>query len=154
MFVFFVVIAALVVVVIGLVAVGAVTGRLAGQSRRSVFDLAEAVQYIATRLPGDATAVLSYDEVADIVGWHLDYLETKGVAGRSDQELDEPPSGPIITDDDEGVAYVIGRANDAGIELDDVHVFQVLEAEQHYLRAIGAIGGEVPEPRDPGEADR
>jgi hypothetical protein len=150
----FVVIAAVVVVVIGLVAVGAVAGRLASQPKRSVFDLDEAVQYIAARLPDDVTAVLSYEDVAEIVAWHLDYLEAKGVAGRSDEDLDRPPPGPIITDDDEGVAFVIGRANDAGKAFEDVHVFEVLHAEQAYLEAIGAIGGEVPQPDDPGGPHR
>ena len=50
---------------------------------------------------------------------------------------------------DESVAYVIGRANDDGLALDDLHVFQILEAEQDYLRAIGAVGDEVPAPPDP-----
>lgn len=154
MFVVFVVVTALAVVAIGLIAVGAVTSRLAEEPRRSVFDLDEAVQYVAERLPSDVTAELSYDDVAAIVAWHLDYLENKGVAGRSDHDFDELPAGPTITDDDESVAYVIGRANDAGMELQDVHVFEVLEAEQHYLRAIGAIGGEVPSPIDPTEADK
>lgn len=151
MFVVLVVLAAVAVVVIGLVAVGAVTGRLADEPRRSVFDLDEAVQYVAARLPDDVTAVLSYDDVAQILAWHLDYLEQKGVAGQNDHQLEELPQGPIVTADDEAVAYVIGRGNDIGTELDDVHVFEVLTAEQDYLRAIGAIGGEVPAPidRDP-----
>ncbi len=111
--------------------------------------LDEAVQYIAERLPDDTTAVVSYDEVGKVVSWHLDYLEHKGVAGATDDELESLPEGPVVTDDDESVAYVIGRANDDGLALDDVHVFQILEAEQDYLRAIGAVGAEVPAPPDP-----
>jgi hypothetical protein len=149
----FIVVTALAVVAIGLVAVGAVTSRLAEEPRRSVFDLEEAVQYIAQRLPPDVTAELSYDDVGAIVAWHLEYLENKGVAGRSDHDLDELPTGPTVTDDDEAVAFVIGRANDAGMAIQDVHVFDVLEAEQQYLQAIGAIGGEVPSPIDPGGPD-
>jgi hypothetical protein len=145
----FVVIAGVVVIAIALVAVGAVTGRLAEQPRRSVFDLDEAVAFVAERLPDDVTATLSYEDVASIVAWHLEYLETKGVAGESDHDLDGLPSGPVITADDEGVAFVIGRAGDEGLKVEDVHVFQVLAAEQEYLRAIGAIGGAVPEPEDP-----
>jgi hypothetical protein len=152
MVVAFVVVAALLVVAIGLVAVGAVTSRLSAQPKRSVFDLEEAVAYIADRLPGDVTAQLSYEDVAAIVGWHLDYLETKGVAGESDHDLEDLPDGPIITEDDEGVAYVIGQANEHGLGVDDVQVFQVLEAELQYLRAIGAVGGEVPSPTDPTDA--
>jgi hypothetical protein len=148
-FVVFVVVAGLVVIGIGLVAVGAVTGRLAAEPPRSVFVLDEAVQYIAERLPADTTAVVSYDEVGKVVAWHLDYLEQKGVAGATDDELESLPAGPVVTDDDESVAYVIGRANDDGLALDDLHVFQILEAEQDYLRAIGAVGDEVPAPPDP-----
>lgn len=153
MLVVFVVLAVLAVVAIGLVAVGAVTGRLAAEPPRSVFDLDEAVEFVADRLPGETTATLTYDDVRSIVAWHLDYLETKGVAAESDQALETLPSGPIVTDDDEAVAFVIGRAADAGLEVDDLHVFQVLVAEQEYLRAIGAIGGEVPQPRDPHPSD-
>lgn len=149
MFVVFVILAVLIVVAIGLVAVGAVTGRLAEEPRRSVFDLDEAVDYVADRLPDDVTAVLSYDDVAQILAWHLDYLEQKGVAGESDHDLEELPQGPIVTADDEAVAYVIGRAADIGTDLTDVHVFEVLSVEEDYLRAIGAIGREVPEPMDP-----
>ena len=149
MLVVFVVVAALVVIGIGLVAVGAVTGRLAEEPRRSVFDLDEAVTYVADRLSDEVTATLSYEDVRSIVAWHLDYLEHKGVAGASDHDLEGLPSGPVVTADDEGVAYVIGRATDEGLGIEDVHVFQVLAAEQAYLQAIGAIGVEVPEPDDP-----
>lgn len=149
MFVVFVVVGALVVIGIGLVAIGAVTGRLAAEPPRSVFVLDEAVQYIAERLPDETTAVISYEDVGKVVSWHLDYLEQKGVAGVTDDDLESLPEGPVVTDDDESVAYVIGRANDDGLALDDVHVFQILEAEQDYLRAIGAVGAEVPAPPDP-----
>ena len=149
MFLVLVIIAAVIVVVIALVAIGAVTGRLADEPRRSVFDLDEAVEYVADRLPEDVTAVLSFDDVAAIIAWHLDYLEQKGVAGESDHDLEDLPPGPIVTADDEAVAYVIGRAHEVDLELQDVHVFEVLEVEQDYLRAIGAVGGEVPGPPDP-----
>lgn len=149
MFVVFVIVAVLAVVLIALVAVGAVTARLAEEPRRSVFQLDQAVEYVADRLPDDVTAQLSYDDVAQILAWHLDYLEQEGVAGETDDELEGLPQGPIVTADDEAVAYVIGRGTEVGTELDDVHVFEVLNAEQDYLRAIGAIGGVVPQPVDP-----
>jgi hypothetical protein len=152
-FLVLVIIAAVIVVVIALVAVGAVTGRLADEPRRSVFDVNEAVQYVAERLPEDVTALLSFDDVSAIIVWHLDYLQQKGVAGHSDHDLEDLPSGPVVTADDEAVAYVIGRAHDVGVDLADVHVFEVLAVEQDYLRAIGAVGAEVPGPRDPDAAD-
>lgn len=149
MIVVFIVLAALVVVTIGLVAVGGVTNRLAAQTRRSVFQMDQAVHFVADRLPEETTAVLSYDDVQRILGWHLDYLEEKGVAGETDDTLDHLPSGPIVTADDEGVAYVLGRCSEAGLEVEDVQVVEVIEGELAYLEAIGAIGSEVPSPVDP-----
>lgn len=149
MTVLFIVVIVVVVVGIGLVAVGAVTGRLAAEPPTSVFDLDEAVHYVADRLPDDVTAVLSYDDVRSLLGWYLDYLEVKGVAGESDHDLEGRPSGPIVAGEDEGVAYVLGRATEFGVEVDDVQVLQVVEAGVDYLTAIGAIGTEVPPPPDP-----
>lgn len=145
----FVVIALVVVVAIALIAVGGVTARLAGSPPTSVFQLEEAVQFVAERLPDELTARLSYDDVRTLIGWHLDYLRAKGVAGVSDHDLEAMPPGPIVTADDEAVAYVLGRAEEAGVDLDDVEVVEVLEAELDYLRVIGAIGPEVPGPVDP-----
>lgn len=137
------------VVAIGLVAVGAVTGRLSKEAPRSVLDLDAAVIAVAERLPSDATAVLTYDDVGMLLGWYVDYLEAKGVAGENDHELEGLPVGPVVADDEEATAYVLGKATEAGLELDDVLVAQVLYAATEHLGAIGAIGVEVPTPPDP-----
>jgi len=107
------------------------------------------VHYVADRLPDDVTAELSYDDVRSVLGWYLDYLELKGVAAESDHDLEARPSGPIVAGEDEGVAYVLGRASEAGVQVDDVQVLEVVEAGIDYLTAIGAIGTEVPPPPDP-----
>ncbi|MBI2706695.1 MAG: hypothetical protein HYX32_15595 [Actinobacteria bacterium] len=179
MFWFFFVLTALVVIVIGLVAVGRVTLTLAEQPRPSSYELDEAVEFVADHLPDAATAQLSYDEVRSILSLHLDYLEVKGVAfeqGTVDEHetpterdqhedyrevrLPEPvefpawpevsPKGPLVADDDEALPYILGRLAETNHEIDDVHVVQVLEVERRYLEAIGAIGAAVPSPDDPG----
>ncbi len=149
MIVLLAVVAALAVVIIGLLAVGAVTGRLSQEAPRTIFDLDQAVADVADHLPPDATAVLSYDDVRMLLGWYVDYLEDKGVAWESDHELEGLPKGPIVAEDDEAVAYVLGEATEAGIDVEDVAVAQVLEAATGHLMAIGAIGVEVPVPEDP-----
>ncbi len=148
----FVVLTLVLVVVIGLVAVGRVTFGLAEQPPPSLFDLDEAVEFIAERLPYDVSAQLSYEDVRAIVGWHLDYLEDKGVAAETEEGLVEEQaagSGPVVAAEDEAVAYVLGRATDVELEVDDVQIVLVLEAEMAYLEAIGAIGSQVRAPRDP-----
>ncbi len=143
----FAVVAVLVIVAIALVAVGKVTAELASTPRVSVFDLDEAVAYIADRLPLDTAGQLSYDDVRTILGWHLDYFEERGAA--TETRLADLPSVPVVTDDDGSVAYVLGRVSDAGLGVADEQVVEVLDLQMAYLGAIGAIGGVVPEPPDP-----
>jgi hypothetical protein len=152
--VIYVVLTIIVVAVIGLVSVGRVTYRMAEQPPPSLFDLDEAVDFVAEKLPFEVSARLSYDDVRLVVGWHLDYLEAKGVAAETDDaaalvELGRA-GGPVVAADDEGVAYVLGRAEAAGVDIDDIEVVLVLESELAYLEAIGAIGSAVEPPLDPG----
>lgn len=143
----FVIIAALAVVVIALVAVGRLAGSLAAQPPTSVYDLAEAVVYVADRLPPEITAELTYSDVERLLRWHLEYLQDLGVA--RPQGEDRLASGPLVAGENEGLAFVIGRAADAGMEIDDLWVLAVLDAEQAYLGAIGAIGSPLAVPEDP-----
>ncbi|MEY2460111.1 MAG: hypothetical protein QOG30_1941 [Acidimicrobiaceae bacterium] len=135
-----VVVAALLVVVIALVAVGRESFTLGAQPKQAHFDLEEAVEFVADRLPDEVTAVLTYDDVRSILRWHLEYLRDRGVPVRRDQT----EGGPVVVEDDEGVAWVLGKADDAGLEVTDADVAIVLEVELAYFDAIGAIGGEAP----------
>lgn len=151
MTILFVVLTALVVAAIGLVIVGRVTAKLAQAPPPSLFDLDEAVTYIGDQLPYEAAAQLSFDDVRAIVGWHVDYLESRGVAADLGDvvEASRAGAGPLVAEDDEGVAYVIGRVAESDLDVTDVQVVQVLEAEMSYLDAIGALGTAVEPPRDP-----
>ena len=147
MIVVFIVVAALVVLIIGLLAVGRLAGQMAVQPRTSIYDRAEAVEFVAEKLPDDVTAQLTYDDLALLLQWHLDYLAERGVA--RPQGPAEIASGPLVAAEDDALAYVIGRASEAGLEVDDVWVVQVIDANEEYLRAIGAIGDELQLPPDP-----
>jgi len=142
------VLAALGTFVIAAVAVGSVTGRLARSPRRSVYDLDEAVVFVAERLPDELTAELSYDDVRAVLGFHCDYLADKGVA--SARTADEIGSGLVVVTDDEPLAYVLGRCEATSLDVSDAAVATVLEVEQGYYEAIGAIGPQVTGPEDPG----
>jgi hypothetical protein len=170
----FLIVTAVVVVCIALVAVGRVTLTLAEQPRRSYYDIDEAVEFVADELPEHVTAQLSYDEVRALLRWHLDYLEAKGVAFAPGEEPDadaaqvrqpqpdgvdvepvDPDRGPLVADDDEALAYLLGKVAESDLEVDDADVVEVLAGERRYLEAIGAIGREIPEPGDhPDHPDR
>jgi hypothetical protein len=149
--IFFAVLTALVVAAIGLVIVGRVTAKLEQAPPPSLFDIDEAVAFIGDELPYEAAAQLSYDDVRAIVTWHVDYLESRGVAADlgDEAEASAPGTGPLVAEDDEGVASVIGRVAEAGLEITDVQVVQVLTAEMAYLEAIGALGTAVEPPAEP-----
>ena len=55
----------------------------------------------------------------------------------------------MVVDDDEGIAFVLGRADADDLDVSDTEVAQVLDAELAYFEAIGAIGGPVPDLEEP-----
>jgi hypothetical protein len=141
-------ITAVLVFVIAAVTIGRVVGRLSVEPPVSVFDEDEAVEWIADRLPFEVAAALSHDDVRHLVLWHLEYFASEGVA--TETAFAELPDAVVVVDD-ESLAYVLGRATEAGLEVDDVQVVAVLEVEQAYLEAIGAIGPPAGPDRPPAE---
>ena len=145
----FVVLAAVTTFVIAAVAVGSTTAQLAVRSRRSVYDIEEAVVFVADRLPAEVTAQIGYDDVRVVLGWNLDYLEAKGIA--SARTADDPGSGLIVVGDAEPLAWILGRVDEAqtpapGAEVTDEQVAAILQANLAYEVSIGAIGEQVDTP--------
>jgi hypothetical protein len=133
--------------VIAAVSVGLVSGSLARRPRRSVYDIEEAVDFVADRLPDELTAEISYDDVRSVLLFHCDYLAAKGVA--SERTADDIGSALVVVPDDEPTAWVLGKVTDAGLELSDDQVVQILDAELAYYEAIGAIGPQLDGPAEP-----
>ena len=131
------------VVVIALVmavaagAIGREARRLDSLPPRSVFDLNEAVLWVADHLPDDVTAQLSYDEVRQILDHSLDHLRALGLAGST---TGEPVEGEVIVDEADAVAAVLERAERSGMQVSPHQVQAVLAAQLAYLQAISAVG--------------
>lgn len=138
---------ALLVFVLAAVSIGVVSGSLARRPRRSVYDLEEAVDFVADRLPDELTAEISYDDVRSVLLFHCDYLAAKGVA--SERTADDIGTALVVVPDDEPTAYVLGRVSDAGLALRDEDVVTILDAELAYYEAIGAIGPQLDGPPEP-----
>jgi hypothetical protein len=140
----FVVITALAVVVVALVVVGRVTASLAVEPASSYFDLDAAVLWVGEQLSEETTAQVSYDDVRQVIVWHLDYLADEGVA-RSD-DIEPVASGDVVANEDEALAYVLGRLSAAGDNapvLTDAQVAEICDAQRAYLVHIGAVGDEA-----------
>jgi hypothetical protein len=127
---------------IAAVVIGREARRLDAVPPNPVFDLNEAVTWVADHLPFEVSAVLSHDDVRQIIDWNLEYFRTKGVSGNGHSTHTE---GPVVVGGAETVDYVLHRAQTLGSPYTAAQVHAVLDAQMTYLEAIGAIGPEAPE---------
>jgi len=139
------VLALLLVFAIAAAVVGRETHRLVEEAPRPVFDLDEAVNWVAADLPFEVSAQLSHDDVRQLLTWSLEHLAT---ASASSNGHGPTATGPAVVATGETVDHVLARATAAGLDCTAPQVHAVLEAQLGYLQAIGAIG--PPEP--PGTA--
>lgn len=137
------VVAVLVVVVIALVAVGGEAFTLAAQPRQALFDVDEAVDFVADNVPEEVSARISYDDVRALVRFHLEHLAAVGTPAN---RWDAARNRLVVVDDEEGAETLMVRAVQSGLDLTSDDVAAVLAAELAYFEAIGAIGPPVPEP--------
>jgi hypothetical protein len=144
----FVVVAALLVFVIAAVTVGREAFRLGHQPPATIFDLDEAVVQVADDLPFEAQARLSYDDVRALIRAELDHLERSGMLAGPGREITLPDGDTpdVVLDDDESVAYVLGRAEELELDVTDEDVHRVIVGLHRFLAGIGAVGP----PADPG----
>ena len=126
---------------IAAVVIGREARRLDAVPPRPVFDLDEAVDWVAEHLPFEVSAVLSHDDVRRIIDLNLEFFRMKGTAGNGHAPATE---GPVVVGGAETVDYVLRRAAALGASYTAPQVHAVLDAQMTYLEAIGAIGPEVP----------
>jgi hypothetical protein len=130
-----------VVFAIAAVVIGREARRLDAVPPRPVFDMDEAVAWVADHLPFDVSAVLSHADVRNIIDWNLEYFRSKGVSGNGASPHLE---GPVVVGGAETVDFVLARAQQVGTPYTAAQVHAVLDAQMTYLEAIGAIGPEAP----------
>lgn len=138
----FFVLGAVIVFVIAFYAVGRATGEMASQRPPAIYELPAAVDWIADRLPDEVTARISYDDVARILTWHLDWFTSVGVASEHGTELAGPEilhEGSVAIEE-AAVDAVVAKSVAAGEKIDAVDVVCVLDLQMAYLDKIGAVG--------------
>lgn len=143
----FIALSALVAFVVAAVSVGSVTARQALRARPAVYDLEAAVLFVGGHLPDEVSAQVSYDDVRQVLLWHVEYLEAKGVAStRTDPDVD---GTMVVLTDDEPTAHVLGLVDGSELELTDEQVVAILAGQDAYYAHIGAVGHAVSGPADP-----
>jgi len=97
---------------------------------------------VADDLPFEVQARLTYDDVRQLIVADLEHLEDEGVLAEPgrDVSLAGGSTPEVVLADDEAVAVVLGRAEEAGLEVTDEDVFQVIASLHGYLAEIGAVG--------------
>jgi hypothetical protein len=141
----FAVIAALLVFAIAAGTIGREAHRLDAVAPRAVYQLDEAVDFVADRLPPESQARLTPAEVDELLRAHLRWMHEQGLqpdrAVDARQEIDDT----LIISEDALVAYLLAEAERVGVELlDDVDAVNVVDAHLAYFEAIGAVGPQAP----------
>ncbi len=101
---------------------------LAAREPSVLFEVDEAIEFVASALPAEVAARLSYEDVEALLGWHLVHL-----AGRRDE-------AEVDIADDRAVADLLRAAEGEGRDITAADVRAVLAAEVEYLVAVGAVG--------------
>ena len=141
----FAVIAALLVFAIAAGAIGREAHRLDAVAPRAVYQLDEAVDFVADRLPAESQARLTPEEVDELLRAHLRWMHEQGLqpdkAVDARQQIDET----LVISEDALVAYLLVEAERIGVDLlDDVDAVNVVDAHLEYFEAIGAVGPQAP----------
>jgi hypothetical protein len=141
----FAVIAAVLTFAMAAGTIGREAHRLDAISPRAVYQLDEAVDFVADRLPPASQARLTPAEVEELLKAHLRWMHEQGL--QPDRVIDARQSidEQLVVTEDGLVAYLLAEAERLGVEiLDDVDAVNVADAHLDYFAAIGAVGPQAP----------
>ncbi len=137
----FAVTASICVFVIAAVVIGREAHRLDGVAPRTVYQLDEAIEFVAERLPPDTQARLTLDELRKLLVLHMEWLQLKGLQPRDVVDRPQDIIDVVVVDEDNLTAYLLGEAEKVRVDvLDDVDIVYVVRAHLDYFEAIGAVG--------------
>lgn len=124
-----------------------VTSRLGESESTAVYDIEEATDFCATRLPDEVNARLDRDQLQWLLGLHLSFLRRAGLAtygGVDEVAMDAAAGGDtVVAHEDEAVDFVFRRVIEAGDPTPVVDVVVVVDLSNRYLASIGAFGPSV-----------
>lgn len=134
------VLAAAGVFAIAAITVGREARRLDSVAPRVVYDLDDAVLEVADRLPAATQARLTHDDVRELLRLHLGRMHRLGLLPADITDRRQDIEVPTFLEEVDEVAFVIGGAEQVGLEVADEDVAAVVDAHLAHLDAIGAVG--------------
>ncbi len=137
----FAVLAAMATFAIAAGTIGREAHRLDAVAPRAVYQLDEAVDFVADRLPPASQARLTPAEVEALLVAHVRWLHEHGLQPDRAVDARQTITDQVVVSEDALVAHLLGVAEEAGVELlDDVDAVNVVDAHLQYFEAIGAVG--------------
>ena len=137
----FAVLAAVASFVIAAVVIGREARRLDAVAPRAVYDLDQAIEFVADRLPAETQARLTFDELRVLLKLHMRWVHDKGLQPADVIARPQDITDVIVLGEETLTAYLLGKAEESRIEvLDDVDVVHVVRAHLAYFEMIGAVG--------------
>ena len=125
--------------------IGREAHRLDAVAPRAVYQLDEAVDFVADRLPADSQARLTPAEVEALLVAHVNWLHQHGLQPDRAVDARQTISEQVVVSEDALVAHLLGVAEEIGVELlDDVDAVNVVDAHLAYFEVIGAVGPQAP----------
>jgi hypothetical protein len=138
-----IVIACVLVFAIAAGAVGREAHRLDQVAPRTVYVLDEATAFVADRLPDETQARMTPDELRQLLVLHANRFHNRGLMPSDVVDRTQDIASPLFVDETDEVAYLLGQADDLGIDVIDNDVVHVIDAHLAYFNAIGAVGPAV-----------
>jgi hypothetical protein len=137
----FVAAAAVCVLAIAAIVIGREARRLDAVAPRAVYDLDQAADFVADRLPEVTQARLTPDELQAMLALHMRWLHAQGLQPDRAVDRRQDIAELLLISEDQLSAYLLSEAEKSGVELlDDVDVVHVVRAHLAYFDAIGAVG--------------
>ncbi|MFZ6005460.1 MAG: hypothetical protein ACOYXM_16175 [Actinomycetota bacterium] len=136
----FLAIGVLLVFAIAAAFVGSEAFRLGHEAPAAIFDLDEAVYFVAEDLSPDAQARVTYDDVRRLVLAALDHLRSKGLGALPGEDVLRGLDRDVVVADDEVLAVALGAVDATALEVDDDDAAEVVRALLRHLDQIGAFG--------------
>lgn len=137
----FIVLSAVCVFLIAALTIGREAHRLDALAPRAVYEIEQAAEFVAARLPSTTQSRLTMEELARLLVLHMNWLHSKGLLPDGVIDRKQDIDHEVIISEETLVGYLLGEAERAGVEiLDDVDVVSVTDVHLQYFEAIGAVG--------------
>ncbi|MDJ0768365.1 MAG: hypothetical protein QNJ12_06205 [Ilumatobacter sp.] len=141
----FAVVAAVLVFAIAAGTIGREAHRLDSIAPRAVYQLDEAVDFVADRIPAESQARLTPAEVEELLKAHLRWMHEQGLQPDRAVDARQQIDDQVVISETSLVAYLLAEAERLEVELlDDVDAVNVVDAHLAYFEAIGAVGPQAP----------